>query len=132
MNPILLKPDSDLGSQVVLNGRAIGNFKVREYFQRKPELWGEVAKAYDSLASEHDVIVLEGAGSPGEINLKSGDLVNMRMARHAGARVLLAGDIDRGGVYASFVGTYATLEPWERALLSGFLVNKFRGDPTLL
>lgn len=132
MNPILLKPDSDLGSQVVLNGRAIGNFKVREYFQRKPELWGEVAKAYDSLASEHDVIVLEGAGSPGEINLKSGDLVNMRMARHAGARVLLVGDIDRGGVYASFVGTYATLEPWERALLSGFLVNKFRGDPTLL
>ena len=132
MNPILLKPGSDLGSQVILNGHAIGNYSVREYFRKKPELWADVCKSYDSLASRYEVMVLEGAGSPGEVNLKSGDLVNMRMARYADARVLLAGDIDRGGVYASFVGTYATLEPWERRLLSGFVVNKFRGDPTLL
>ena len=132
MNPILLKPNSDLGSQVIVNGRAIGNFRVRDYFRKKPELWGEVCKAYDSLSAGRDAMVLEGAGSPGEINLKSSDLVNMRMARYADARALLAGDIDRGGVYASFIGTYATFEPWERKLLSGFLVNKFRGDPTLL
>ena len=132
MNPILLKPNSDLGSQVILHGRAIGNYRVRDYFRKKPELWGEVCKAYDSLAAGRDAMVLEGAGSPGEINLKSSDLVNMRMARYADARVLLTGDIDRGGVYASFIGTYATFEPWERRLLSGFLVNKFRGDPTLL
>ena len=132
MNPILLKPNSDLGSQVILHGRAIGNFGVRDYFKRKPELWREVASAYDSLASDYDVIVLEGAGSPGEVNLKSGDLVNMRMAEHAHAQVLLAGDIDRGGVYASFAGTWATLEPRERELVNGFIVNKFRGDPSLL
>ncbi len=132
MNPILLKPNSDLGSQVILLGHPIGNYKVRDYFAKKKELWGEVRKAYDSLASEHDCIVLEGAGSPGEINLKSTDIVNMRMAEYAQSPVLLAGDIDRGGVYASFIGTYATLEPWERKLLHGFVVNKFRGDPTLL
>lgn len=132
MNPVLLKPDSDLGSQVIVCGQPIGNFRARDYFTKKTELRGEVCNAYDSLSSEYDVIVLEGAGSPGEINLKSADLVNMWMARYAEARVLLVGDIDRGGVYASFVGTYATFEPWERALLSGFLVNKFRGDPTLL
>lgn len=132
MNPILLKPNSDLGSQVILMGHPIGNCKVRDYFARKKELWGEVRKAYDSLASEYDCIVLEGAGSPGEINLKSTDIVNMRMAEYAQSPVLLAGDIDRGGVYASFIGTYATLEPWERKLLHGFVVNKFRGDPSLL
>ncbi|MBR0459030.1 MAG: cobyric acid synthase [Victivallales bacterium] len=132
MNPILLKPNSDLGSQVVLLGQPIGNFRVRDYFRKKAELWHEVALAYDSLASEHDCIVLEGAGSPGEVNLKRSDIVNMNMARHADATVLLVGDIDRGGVYASFLGTYQTLEPWERSLLHGFLVNKFRGDPSLL
>ena len=132
MNPILLKPNSDLGSQVILLGKAIGNYRVRDYFARKRELWAEVRRAYDSLSSECDCMVLEGAGSPGEVNLKSTDLVNMRMAQYAEAPVLLAGDIDRGGVYASFIGTYATLEPWERRLLAGFLVNKFRGDATLL
>ncbi|MBN2642375.1 MAG: cobyric acid synthase [Victivallales bacterium] len=132
MNPILLKPNSDLGSQVILHGKAIGNYRVRDYFRKKAELWAEVKKSYDSLSAEYDCIVLEGAGSPGEVNLKSTDLVNMRMAQYARAQVLLAGDIDRGGVYAAFVGTYATLEPWERELLYGFVVNKFRGDPTLL
>ncbi|MBQ6473389.1 MAG: cobyric acid synthase, partial [Victivallales bacterium] len=132
MNPILLKPDSDLGSQVVVLGHPIGNYRVRDYFRKKRELWGQVTEAYDSLSAEHDCIVLEGAGSPGEINLKGADVVNMRMARHAEAAVLLVGDIDRGGVYASFLGAFQTFEPWERRLLHGFLVNKFRGDPTLL
>lgn len=132
MNPILLKPNSDTGSQVILLGKAIGNYQVRDYFAKKKELWHEVTRAYDSLSSDYDCIVLEGAGSPGEINLKSTDLVNMRMAEYAQSPVLLAGDIDRGGVYASFIGTYATLEPWERKLLYGFIVNKFRGDASLL
>ncbi len=132
MNPVLLKPNSDLGSQVIVLGRPIGNYRVRDYFARKRELWAQVAAAYDSLSAEHDCVVLEGAGSPGEVNLKASDIVNMRMARHAEAAVLLAGDIDRGGVYASFIGTYATFEPWERELLYGFLVNKFRGDASLL
>ena len=132
MNPILLKPDSDLGSQVVLLGHPIGNYKVRDYFAKKKELWNEVKKAYDSLSSNYQCMILEGAGSPGEVNLKSSDLVNMRMAQYAEAKVLLAGDIDRGGVYSSFAGIYATLDPWERELLCGFIVNKFRGDPTLL
>jgi len=132
MNPILLKPNSELGSQVILLGKPIGNFKVRDYFARKKALWEEVKKAYDSLSSEYDCMVLEGAGSPGEVNLKNTDVVNMRMAQYAQSSVLLAGDIDRGGVYASFIGTYATFERWERDLLYGFAVNKFRGDPTLL
>ena len=132
MNPILLKPESDLGSQVIVKGRAIGHMKVREYYANKPRLWETVKSCYDSLAAEYDAIVLEGAGSPGEVNLKANDIVNMNMAAHAGAKVLLAGDIDRGGVYASFLGTYATLTPAERELLAGFAVNKFRGDPSLL
>ena len=132
MNPILLKPESDLGSQVIVKGRAIGHMKVREYYANKPRLWQTVKSCYDSLAAEYDAIVLEGAGSPGEVNLKANDIVNMNMAAHAGAKVLLAGDIDRGGVYASFLGTYATLTPAERELLAGFAVNKFRGDPSLL
>ena len=132
MNPILLKPNSELGSQVILLGKPVGNYKVRDYFARKKDFWEEVKKAYDSLSSAYDCMVLEGAGSPGEINLKNTDLVNMRMAQYAQSPVLLAGDIDRGGVYASFIGTYATFEPWERELLYGFVVNKFRGDPTLL
>ncbi len=132
MNPILLKPNSDTGSQLVLHGKPTGHYNVKEYFSRKKELWHEVTAAYDSLSGEFECIVLEGAGSPGEVNLKSSDIVNMRMAQYAQSPVLLAGDIDRGGVYASFIGTYATLEPWERELLYGFLVNKFRGDSSLL
>ena len=132
MNPILLKPNSELGSQLIVLGKPVGNFGVREYFRKKPELWETVTRAYDSLAADCDCLVLEGAGSPGEINLKANDLVNMRMARHAQAPVLLAGDIDRGGVYAAFLGTFQTFEPEERRLLAGFLVNKFRGDPSLL
>lgn len=132
MNPILLKPESDHGSQVIVRGRPVGSMRAKEFFRRKPEFWREVTACYDSLSREREAIVLEGAGSPGEINLKSTDIVNMRMAEYADARVLLTGDIDRGGVYASFIGTYATFEPWERKLLHGFVVNKFRGDPALL
>lgn len=132
MNPVLLKPSSDTGSQVIVRGKPIGSMRVREYYAHKKELWKDVTRAYDELSAEADVMVLEGAGSPGEINLKSGDIVNMNMARHADASVLLVGDIDRGGVYASFLGTCMTLAPAERALLAGFLVNRFRGDPSLL
>ena len=105
---------------------------AREYFTAKRRFWPDVCKAYDSLADEYELLCLEGAGSPGEINLKSADVVNMNMARYARARVLLAGDIDRGGVYASFLGTWMTFAPWEKELLAGFVVNKFRGDPDLL
>lgn len=132
MNPILLKPHCDTGAQVVVLGQATGNMDVLEYLQKKQELWDTVTDAYDSLAAEHDVIVLEGAGSPGEVNLKNHDLVNMRMAEYARASVLLVGDIDRGGVYASFLGTWMTLTDAERRLIAGYVVNRFRGDASLL
>jgi cobyric acid synthase CobQ/L-threonine-O-3-phosphate decarboxylase len=132
MNPVLLKPSTDTGCQVILNGKPIANMEAKNYFSHKKTLFPEVQKAYDSLASDYDVIILEGAGSPGEMNLKKHDIVNMNMARYAQSPVLLAGDIDRGGTYASFIGTLETFLPWERELLKGFLVNKFRGDATLL
>lgn len=132
MNPILLKPHSDTGSQVVVLGQPIGHMGVLDYFKKKKELWKTVTEAYDSLAADHDVMVLEGAGSPGEINLKEHDVVNMRMAEHARASVLLVGDIDRGGVYASFLGTWMTFTAAERRLLTGYIVNRFRGDASLL
>lgn len=132
MNPVLLKPSSDTGSQVIVNGRPVGNMQVAEYVRYKPQAFDAARAAYDSLAAEFDVIVLEGAGSPAEINLKSHDIVNMHMARYAGSPVLLVGDIDRGGVFASFVGTMELLTAWEQKLLAGFVVNKFRGDERLL
>ena len=132
MNPVLLKPGSDVGSQVIVRGRPIGNMTVEEYIRFKPEAFRAAKEAYDSLAHEYDVIVLEGAGSPGEVNLKRHDIVNMNMARYAGAPVLLVGDIDRGGVFASFVGTMEVLAEWERALVAGFVVNRFRGRASLL
>ncbi|ADH86284.1 cobyric acid synthase [Desulfurivibrio alkaliphilus] len=132
MNPVLLKPSSEVGSQVIVNGQPVGNMKVAEYVAYKPQAAAAACRAYDELASEYDVIVLEGAGSPGEINLKSHDIVNMEMARYAQAPVLLVGDIERGGVFASLVGHFELMEPWERELLAGYLVNRFRGDATLL
>ncbi|UZP65864.1 cobyric acid synthase [Desulfovibrio mangrovi] len=132
MNPVLLKPSSDTGSQVIVMGRVVGNMRVKEYVSFKPEAFRTVQMAYDSLAAEHDVMVLEGAGSPAEINLKAHDIVNMQMARYADARVLLVGDIDRGGVFASLVGTMELLDPWERELVVGFVLNRFRGDASLL
>ncbi|MCP4181067.1 MAG: cobyric acid synthase [bacterium] len=132
MNPVLLKPSSDTGAQVIYMGKPIGNMNVSKYFTAKQELFSKVKSVYDSLEKDYECIVLEGAGSPGEMNLKDSDIVNMNMARYAKSPVLLAGDIDRGGVYASFIGTVATFERWERDLLKGFIVNKFRGDASLL
>ncbi|TVS15139.1 MAG: cobyric acid synthase [Planctomycetaceae bacterium] len=132
MNPVLLKPNSDTGCQVIVNGRPVGNMRVGEYVRYKPEAFAAAKQCYDALAAEFDAIVLEGAGSPGEVNLKRHDIVNMRMAQYAEAPVLVAGDIDRGGVFASFVGTMEVLEPWERRLVAGWIVNRFRGDAGLL
>ncbi len=132
MNPILLKPTTDMGSQVIVNGTPIGEMKAREYFAYKKALIPEIQKAYAHLEEQYDIIVIEGAGSPAEINLKQDDIVNMGMARMAKAPVLLTGDIDRGGVFAQLYGTVALLEPWERQLVKGLIVNKFRGDPSIL
>ena len=133
MNPVLLKPTTDVGSQVIVNGRVLGNMRAMEYYRRKSELIPAVLDAYNSLAAEYDVIVIEGAGSPAEINLKdSDDFVNMGLARLVDAPVLLVGDIDRGGVFAQLYGTIALLEEEERARVKGVIVNKFRGDRAIL
>ena len=132
MNPILLKPNSDTGSQIIVKGKPVGNMSVLAYDRYKEIAWDAVKHCYDSLASEYQAIILEGAGSPGEVNLKRTDIVNMKMAAYAKAPVLLVGDIDRGGVYASFVGTMEVLEKWERDWISGFVVNRFRGQASLL
>ncbi|WP_163336674.1 cobyric acid synthase [Desulfopila sp. IMCC35008] len=132
MNPVLLKPNSDTGSQIIVKGHPVGNMSVLDYDKYKPKAWEAVVECYDSLAYEYDTIILEGAGSPGEVNLKKDDIVNMRMAAYADSPVLLVGDIDRGGVYASFVGTMEVLSEWERQLIAGFLVNRFRGQQSLL
>ncbi len=132
MNPILLKPSSDTGCQVIVRGKPVGNMGVAGYDRYKAQAVAAVESCYDALAAEFDAVILEGAGSPGEVNLKSHDIVNMRMARYARAPVLMVGDIDRGGVFASFVGTMEVLAPWERALVAGWVVNRFRGDAALL
>ncbi len=132
MNPVLLKPSGDSTSQVILMGRPVEHLAARDYYDRVRLMRETAYAAYDSLAAEHEVIVLEGAGSPGEINLKSRDFVNMRAAFHAKASVLLVGDIDRGGVFASFIGHVATFSPAEKDVVAGFIVNKFRGDRSLL
>ena len=132
MNPVLLKPEADRRSQIILNGKVAGHIEAKSWFDLKQRLWDEIRAAYDRLAARFDVIVLEGAGSPAEINLKQGDIVNLRMARHANAPCLLVGDIDRGGVFAALAGTMLLLESDERAQIQGFLINKFRGDPALL
>src|SRR5262249_49593189 len=132
MNPILLKPESDDRSQVVVRGVPIGRLTFREYAERRAELLGVGAASVKRLRARHDLVVIEGAGSPAEINLSAGEIVNMCIARLADAPVLLVGDIDRGGVFAAFVGTLALLEADERARVAGFLVNKFRGDVALL
>lgn len=132
MNPILLKPSSDTGSQVIVNGEIRGQMTAGAYFRYKKQLIPEVLAAYESLAAEHDLIVIEGAGSPAEINLREGDIVNMGLAEMVDAPVLLAGDIDRGGVFAQLYGTVALLRPGERARVKGLIINKFRGDPEIL
>lgn len=132
MNPILLKPTNDTGSQVIVNGEVLGNMSAREYYKHKLELVPKIMEAYHKLDEEYDIIVLEGAGSPAEINLKQDDIVNMGMAKLAKAPVLLVGDIDRGGVFASLAGTLMLLEEEERNMVKGLVINKFRGDVTIL
>ena len=132
MNPILLKPSSDVGSQVIVNGEVRGQMKASEYFRTKRQLVPDILKAYNSLAEEADVIVIEGAGSPAEINLKSEDIVNMGLAEMVDAPVLLVGDIDRGGVFAQLYGTVELLEEKERQRIKGLVINKFRGDVEIL
>ena len=132
MNPILLKPTSNVGSQVIVNGVPRGTMPAGEYFHYRKSLIPEVMAAYQSLAAEYDIIVIEGAGSPAEINLKQDDIVNMGMAKRAKAPVLLCGDIDRGGVFASLYGTVKLLDPDEQDLIKGLIINKFRGDVEIL
>ena len=133
MNPILLKPVTDVGAQVIVKGKPIGNMSVEEYFDFKlSEAIPMVKACYDELAAEYDIIVIEGAGSPAEINLRDSDIVNMRMAELVDSPVILIGDIDKGGVFASLVGTLVLLEPHESERIKGFLINKFRGRKSLL
>lgn len=132
MNPILLKPTNDVGSQVIVNGIPTGNMTAKDYYKHKKELIPDIMKAYESLAKENDIIVIEGAGSPAEINLKENDIVNMGMARLAKSPVLLVGDIDRGGVFAQLLGTIEWLDEVDKSYLKGMVINKFRGDKTIL
>ena len=133
MNPILLKPSSDTGSQVIVNGEVWGDYSAADYFKNKTRLIPHVLEAYDSLAEENDILVIEGAGSPAEINLRENDIVNMGLAGLVDAPVLLAGDIDRGGVFAQLYGTVALLnEKKERKRVKGLIINKFRGDVDIL
>lgn len=132
MNPILLKPTNDVGSQVIVNGEVLGNMSARDYFAYKKQLIPDVMKAFHQLEEEYDIIVIEGAGSPAEINLKQDDIVNMGLAKMVHAPVVLVGDIDRGGVFAQLLGTLMLLEDEEKVLVKGLIINKFRGDKTIL
>ena len=131
MNPVLLKPETDLGAQVIVQGRRIGTMRARDYSRRKPELMAPVLESFNRLKAAHDLVLVEGAGSPAEVNLRAGDIANMGFARAADVPVVLAGDIDRGGVIAQVVGTQTVLDAEDAALVVGFLINKFRGDPWL-
>ncbi len=132
MNPILLKPTNDVGSQVIVNGEVLGNMSARDYFAYKKKLFPDICKAFQELEKQADIIVIEGAGSPAEINLKKDDIVNMGMAKLVDAPVLLVGDIDRGGVFAQLLGTLMLLEEEEKERVKGLIINKFRGDKTIL
>ncbi len=131
MNPVLLKPETDIGAQVILRGQRIATVQARAYGQMKAQLLPEVLASFHALAKTCDLIIVEGAGSPAEINLRTGDIANMGFAAAAGVPVVLVGDIDRGGVIAQLVGTHAVLDPSDEALIKGFAINKFRGDPSL-
>jgi adenosylcobyric acid synthase len=131
MNPVLLKPETDTGAQVIVQGRRAGTLRARDYTGGRAGLLASVLDSFERLAAANDIVLVEGAGSPAEINLRHGDIANMGFADAADVPVVLAGDIDRGGVIASLVGTHAVLEPVERSRIRGFLINKFRGDPGL-
>ncbi|EHJ00082.1 Cobyric acid synthase [Clostridium sp. DL-VIII] len=132
MNPILLKPTSDQGSQVIVNGKVIGNMSAKDYYAQKTKLIPDILEAFNGLANEHDIIVIEGAGSPAEINLNKDDIVNMGLAKLVDAPVLIVGDIDRGGVFASLAGTMLFLSDDEKGRVKGTIINKFRGDISIL
>ncbi|MCV2882722.1 cobyric acid synthase [Actibacterium sp. XHP0104] len=131
MNPVLLKPESDTGAQVVVQGKVLTTTRARDYARLKPQLLGRVLESFHRLQAAHDLVIVEGAGSPAEVNLRSGDIANMGFACAAGVPVVLAGDIDRGGVIAQMVGTQAVLDPSDNAQIAGFVINKFRGDVSL-
>src|SRR5471032_2771029 len=131
MNPVLLKPQSDTGSQVVVQGKVVGTAKAREYQAMKPKLLGAVMESFRKLAAEADLVLVEGAGSASEVNLRAADIANMGFARAADVPVVLLGDIDRGGVIASLVSTKEVIDPADAAMIVGFIVNRFSGDPTL-
>ncbi|MBY6114926.1 cobyric acid synthase [Mameliella alba] len=131
MNPVLLKPETDVGAQVVVQGKRLTTAKARDYAKLKPQLLVSVMESFGRLKGAHDLVIVEGAGSPAEVNLRKGDIANMGFAEAAGVPVILAGDIDRGGVIAQIVGTQAILDPADEKRISGFIINKFRGDPRL-
>ncbi len=131
MNPVLLKPESDVGSQVIVQGQRVATVKARDYAALKPSLMAPVLDSFNRLKSQYDLVIVEGAGSPAEVNLRKGDIANMGFARAADVPVVLIGDIDRGGVIAQIVGTQAVLDAGDAAMIAGFIINKFRGDPTL-
>ena len=131
MNPVLLKPETEVGAQVVVQGRRVATVKARDYAGMKPALMAPVLESFGRLKAAHDLVLVEGAGSPAEVNLRAGDIANMGFAQAAGVPVVLAGDIDRGGVIAQIVGTQAVLDAEDAVRVKGFLINKFRGDPSL-
>jgi adenosylcobyric acid synthase len=131
MNPVLLKPETDIGAQVVVQGRRLATVKARDYAALKPRLMDKVLESFARLRAAHDVVLVEGAGSPAEVNLRVGDIANMGFARAADVPVVLVGDIDRGGVIAQIVGTQAVIDAADAALVAGFVINRFRGDPSL-
>ncbi|MGB3278273.1 MAG: cobyric acid synthase, partial [Pseudorhodobacter sp.] len=131
MNPVLLKPETDVGSQVIVQGRRVATVKAREYAALKPSLMAPVLDSFNRLKAGCDLVIVEGAGSPAEVNLRDGDIANMGFAAAANVPVVLVGDIDRGGVIAQIIGTLAVLDPADNDLIAGFLINKFRGDVSL-
>ncbi|MGB1695569.1 MAG: cobyric acid synthase, partial [Paracoccaceae bacterium] len=131
MNPVLLKPESETGSQIIVQGKRYATAKAREYAALKPQLMRPVLESFERLKNSVDIVLVEGAGSPAEVNLRKGDIANMGFARAANVPVVLVGDIDRGGVIAQLVGTKAVLDPADEAMIGGFIVNKFRGDVSL-
>lgn len=131
MNPVLLKPETETGAQVVVQGKRIASVRARDYAKLKPQLMAPVLESFERLRAEADLALVEGAGSPAEVNLRAGDIANMGFARAADCPVILVGDIDRGGVIAQLVGSQAVLAPDDAAMIRGFAINKFRGDPSL-
>jgi adenosylcobyric acid synthase len=131
MNPVLLKPETDVGAQVVVQGKRLTTAKARDYAKLKPQLMQSVLESFKLMKSRHDLVIVEGAGSPAEVNLRAGDIANMGFAQASQTPVILTGDIDRGGVIAQIVGTQAVISPEDAAMVKGFMINKFRGDPSL-